>query len=77
MQFAEIFPDGEIVVSGIRQLSWLHILALVPVADPINTALFWNCVSLNHESYAYAKEIPYGVYVGELARKNFVLFAVL
>ena len=29
IQFAEVFPDPEIVVSLIRQLSWTHILALI------------------------------------------------
>jgi len=35
MQFARIFPDQEIVVSLIRQLSWTHILAVIPIEDPL------------------------------------------
>lgn len=35
MQFAERFPDEEIVVSLIRQLSWTHIIALIPIEDPL------------------------------------------
>ena len=35
IQFAEVFPDAEIVVSLIRQLSWTHILALIPLKDDI------------------------------------------
>lgn len=31
MQFAEVFPDEKIVVSLIRQLSWTHIIALIPM----------------------------------------------
>jgi predicted nuclease of restriction endonuclease-like (RecB) superfamily len=31
MQFATIFPDGEIVVTLSRQLSWSHFLALIPL----------------------------------------------
>ena len=31
MQFAEVFPDEQIVVSLIRQLSWTHIIALLPL----------------------------------------------
>ena len=34
-QFAEIYPDEEIVVSLIRQLSWTHLIALFPMSDPI------------------------------------------
>lgn len=35
MQFATVFPDETIVVSLIRQLSWTHFLALIPLADPL------------------------------------------
>jgi len=31
VQFAEVFPDERIVVSLIRQLSWTHIIALIPL----------------------------------------------
>ena len=30
-----MFPDEEIVVSLIRQLSWTHMPALIPIDDPI------------------------------------------
>jgi predicted nuclease of restriction endonuclease-like (RecB) superfamily len=35
MQFAEVFPSEEIVVSLIRQLSWTHFLVLLPVRDAL------------------------------------------
>lgn len=35
VQFAEVFPAEEIVVSLIRQLSWTHFLVLLPVKDPL------------------------------------------
>lgn len=35
IQFAEIFPEEGIVVSLIRQLSWTHFIALIPIKDPI------------------------------------------
>jgi hypothetical protein len=35
MQFAEIFPAEEIVVSLIRQLSWTHFIALLPIKNPL------------------------------------------
>jgi predicted nuclease of restriction endonuclease-like (RecB) superfamily len=35
MQFAETFPKEEIVVSLIRQLSWTHFIALLPLKDPL------------------------------------------
>jgi predicted nuclease of restriction endonuclease-like (RecB) superfamily len=35
MQFAAVFPDEKIVVSLVRQLSWTHIIALIPIEDPL------------------------------------------
>jgi predicted nuclease of restriction endonuclease-like (RecB) superfamily len=35
VQFAEVFPDREIVVSLIRQLTWTHFIALIPLKDPL------------------------------------------
>lgn len=35
MQFASQFPDKKKVVSLIRQLSWTHILALIPIEDSL------------------------------------------
>lgn len=40
IQFATTFPDKEIVVSMIRQLSWTHILAVIPIADPLKRAFY-------------------------------------
>ena len=36
VQFANAFPDREIVASLIRQLSWTHILSLIPLDDQRN-----------------------------------------
>ena len=35
IQFAEVFPDQEIVVSLIRQLTWTHFIALIPLNKPL------------------------------------------
>ncbi|MFH1039502.1 MAG: PDDEXK nuclease domain-containing protein [PVC group bacterium] len=35
VQFAEVFPDERIVVSLIRELSWTHFIALIPLKDPL------------------------------------------
>ncbi len=58
VQFDEVFSDFEIVVSVIRQLSWTHILALIPLKKPLqrefyaemcraacNASLFGNPIS--------------------------------
>ncbi len=35
IQLAEVYPDEKIVVSLIRQLSWTHFLAIIPLKDPL------------------------------------------
>ncbi len=35
IQFAEVFSDKKIVVSLIRQLSWTHFIALIPLKDDL------------------------------------------
>lgn len=35
IQFAEIYEDEKIVVSLIRQLSWTHFIAIIPLKDPL------------------------------------------
>lgn len=35
MQFQQVFPDFEIVVSLIRQLSWTHFIALLPISNDL------------------------------------------
>lgn len=54
MQFAEVFPDEQIVVSLIRQLSWTHFIALIPLKDAIKRDFYaemcrierWNVKTL-------------------------------
>lgn len=40
LQFAEIFPNDQIVVSLIRQLSWTHFVALIPLKDPLQREFY-------------------------------------
>jgi predicted nuclease of restriction endonuclease-like (RecB) superfamily len=40
VQFAEVFPDEQIVVSLIRQLTWTHLIALIPIKDPIKREFY-------------------------------------
>jgi predicted nuclease of restriction endonuclease-like (RecB) superfamily len=40
IQFAEVFPDEKIVVSLIRQLSWTHFIALIPLKDPLQREFY-------------------------------------
>ncbi|MBX9745070.1 MAG: PDDEXK nuclease domain-containing protein [Chlamydiales bacterium] len=57
IQFAEVFPEEEIVVSLIRQLSWTHFIALVPIKDSIKRDFYaemcrlerWNVRTLRNK----------------------------
>jgi predicted nuclease of restriction endonuclease-like (RecB) superfamily len=40
MQFALVFSDEKIVVSVIRQLSWTHILAVIPIEDSLKREFY-------------------------------------
>jgi len=40
MQFAETFTDEKIVVSLIRQLTWTHLLAVIPIQDPLKRMFY-------------------------------------
>ena len=40
IQFAEVFADEAIVVSAIRQLSWTHFIALIPLKDPLQRQFY-------------------------------------
>jgi len=40
MQFAETFPDEQIVYALRRQLSWTHFRSLIPVGDPLKREFY-------------------------------------
>ncbi len=40
VQFAEVFADEQIVVSLIRQLSWTHFVALIPLKEPLQREFY-------------------------------------
>lgn len=40
VQLAEVFPDREIVVSLIRQLTWTHFIALLPLKNPLQREFY-------------------------------------
>ncbi len=57
VQFAELFPDDQIVVTLSRQLSWSHFLAILPVKDELARQFYaemcrierWNVRTLRQE----------------------------
>lgn len=40
MQFAQVFPDQQIVASLTRQLSWTHFTHLIPLKDPLQREFY-------------------------------------
>jgi predicted nuclease of restriction endonuclease-like (RecB) superfamily len=57
MQFASVFTDFQIVVSAIRQLSWTHFIALIPLKDALQREFYiemckverWNVKTLREK----------------------------
>jgi predicted nuclease of restriction endonuclease-like (RecB) superfamily len=56
MQFSEVFPDEKIVVSLIRQLSWTHILAIIPIEDTLKRAFYIEMCKLEKWSVRTFRE---------------------
>lgn len=50
IQFADVFPDERIVVSLIRQLSWTHIIALIPLEKPLQRDFYAEMCRIEHWS---------------------------
>jgi predicted nuclease of restriction endonuclease-like (RecB) superfamily len=57
IQFAEVFPDRQIVVSLIRQLTWTHFIALIPIKEDVKRDFYaemcrvekWNVRTLRNK----------------------------
>jgi predicted nuclease of restriction endonuclease-like (RecB) superfamily len=56
MQFAEVFPDEKIVVSAIRQLSWTHFIALIPLKQPLQREFYTEMCRLENWSVKTLRE---------------------
>jgi len=56
MQFAKTFPNQEIVVSLIRQLSWTHIIAIIPIEDPLKREFYIEMCKLEKWSVRTFRE---------------------
>lgn len=56
IQFAEVFPDEEIVLSLIQQLSWTHILAIIPIEDPLKRDFYIEMCKLEKWSVRVFRE---------------------
>jgi len=55
-QFAQVFPQKKIVVSLIRQLSWTHVIALIPIEDPLKRDFYIQMCIKEHWSVRMFRE---------------------
>lgn len=56
VQFAVAYPDERIVVSLIRQLSWTHFIALIPLKDPLQRDYYAQMASAERWSVRTLRE---------------------
>ncbi len=56
VQFAATFPEEQIVVSLIRQLSWTHFIALIPLKDPLQRDYYAQMASAERWSVRTLRE---------------------
>jgi predicted nuclease of restriction endonuclease-like (RecB) superfamily len=56
VQFAEAFPDEAIVVSLMRQLSWTHFLALIPLKDQLQRQFYIEMCLIENWSVRVLRE---------------------
>ena len=56
VQFAQVFPDERIVVSLIRQLSWTHLIALLPLKDPLQRDFYAEMCRIERWSVRVLRE---------------------
>jgi predicted nuclease of restriction endonuclease-like (RecB) superfamily len=55
-QFAQVFPRKKIVVSLIRQLSWTHFIALIPIEDSLKRNFYIQMCIKEHWSVRTFRE---------------------
>ena len=51
IQFAEVFPEKEIVVALIRQLTWTHFIALIPIRDSLKRDFYAEMCRIEKWNY--------------------------
>lgn len=56
MQFAEVFPNENIVASLIQQLSWSHVKILIPIEDPLRREFYIEMCKLEKWSVRVFQE---------------------
>ena len=57
IQFVEVYPDEEIVVSLIRHLSWTHFIAIIPLKDSLQRDFYAEMCRIERWSVQQLREI--------------------
>ena len=55
MQFYNVFPDEQIVVSAMRQLSWTHFIALIPLKQPLQREFYAEMCRIEKWNVTFAR----------------------
>lgn len=56
IRFAELFPDSQIVATLSQQLSWSHLIELLPVKDELEREFYIQMIRLEHWSVRTLRE---------------------
>ena len=56
MQFAAVYADEKIVVPLIRQLTWTHFIALIPIADTLKRSFYEQLAIVETLECAHTEE---------------------
>ena len=59
IQFAEVYSDKEIVVSLIRQLSWTHFIALIPLKNDLQRDFYAEMCRVERWSRNFTKQLKW------------------
>jgi hypothetical protein len=70
IQFAEVFPDEGIVVSLIRELTWTHFIALLPLKDPLAREFYAEMCQVERWSVRTLRQKIGGILFERTARAN-------
>jgi len=56
VQFAEVFPDEQIVAALLRQLGWTHFTMLIPIEDPLKRGFYAEMCRIENWSTRVLRE---------------------
>ena len=76
MQFAQVLPDEQIVASVMRQLSWTHILQVLPLKDDLQREFYLTAFARKSMACSLSVQ-PSAASLMNSSRKNYPLCATI